>query len=311
MSTANRIEVRIEHKEVITEQITRYRFVAVSGEPLPGWSAGANIEVDITAEITRAYSLCNAPSDQAPYYEIAVKREDNGRGGSLTFHQQAEVGSVYTISAPQNYFALADQGYAVLVGGGIGVTPLLSMAHQLTAQGRPFTLIVCTQKDAPMPFTAELVASKWPVIHYDGGREHLNFLSQLPCLDDDSHVYCCGPNDMMKNVKSYFALPESQWHQEQFSPSEEINNEQELTLYLSQSDKQISVSKGQSMLQALRSNGLEIETVCEQGVCGSCLVEWRDGEPEHLDQCLDDEDRAQYLALCCARCHSKSLTLEL
>lgn len=312
MSAEKRFSVRVVKKEQISAQIIRYRLVDDNGGDLPAFDAGAHIELDIAPGMTRAYSLCSDPSCARQYYDIAVKLEPEGRGGSQTLQREAKEGSVYSISAPKNYFALEPTAsHHLLIGGGIGVTPLMAMAYELHAKQQPFTLVVCTKAGAPMPFAAELVASQWPVQHFSAGRDKLDFSSLLADLPADLHAYCCGPDGLMAAVKASCNLSDAQWHQESFTPIESAVSDHNLQIYLSASDQRIEVAQGESMLDAVRGAGFEIETVCEQGICGSCLVAWRDGSPKHNDQCLDDSERQEYLALCCAQCDSATLTLEL
>ncbi|RBW43579.1 oxidoreductase [Psychromonas sp. B3M02] len=318
MTEDKKIQVRISEVEVLTGSICRYRFVSLHGDALPSFSAGAHIEVVINDDFTRAYSLCSDPSDAAAYYDIAVKREDHGRGGSKAFHQLAEIGSVFTISSLNNYFPLSETAeHHLLIGAGIGLTPMLAMAHTLTAQHKAFTLVACASGEANLPFSAQLSSQPWSVQLCLSGRAEFNFAALLANLPKKVDVYCCGPNGFIELVKdqcvvsSHDPLPLEQWHEERFTPISTPADSDSFELYLRQSEQRISVVTGESMVDALHKAGIKVDTVCEQGICGSCLVEWSDGEPIHRDQCLEDTERDEYIALCCGGCHSQSLTLEL
>ncbi|MDN2664511.1 PDR/VanB family oxidoreductase [Psychromonas sp. 14N.309.X.WAT.B.A12] len=313
-----KIQVRISEIEVLTETICRYRFESLNKESLPAFSAGAHIEVDINDDFTRAYSLCSDPSDAHTYYDIAVKREELGRGGSKAFHQVAKVGGVFSISTPKNYFSLSDTAeHHLLIGAGIGLTPMIAMAHTLTAEHKDFTFIACASGLAGLPFSSQLSSRSWSTQLWLAGRASFHFADLLVNLPKQVHVYCCGPNGFLELVKEQCLastsepLPTEQWHEERFTATGVSANSDSFELYLRQSEQRISVATGESMVEALHKAGIKVDTVCEQGICGSCLVAWSDGEPIHRDQCLEDTERDEYIALCCGGCNSQSLTLEL
>lgn len=313
MSSKQLIQVVVSDVSALTSDISRYRLTAVGAEPLPAFTAGAHIEIKITAELTRAYSLCSNPAHASDYYEIAVKKEAAGRGGSLAMHEKVTLGTTLTISEPKNHFALAEQAsHHLLIAGGIGITPMMAMAHSLSAQQQPFTLAVCAAGEDQLPFAQTLRASNWRIHESLAGREHFDIAALCNDLPSDLHVYCCGPDSLTETVKAYCqTLPAAHYHEERFGALAPQTNADSVELYLSASDMRVTVPQGTSMISALRQAGIKIDSVCEQGICGSCITAWRDGEPEHHDQCLDAEDQAEYLAVCCAGCKSPSLTLEL
>lgn len=302
------ILVHIEQRHSLTADIDCWRLTHSGGLALPSLQAGAHIEVQIAPNIRRAYSLCSDP-EQRDYYEIAVKREEAGRGGSRTLHQHAQAASTLWISPPRNGFGVADSaGMHLLVGAGIGLTPLIAMAHSLHRREADFQLIVRVRNRAALPFADLLTLGPW------SSKVSLSFSDQgeLQLPGNPTHVYCCGPTGFMQAVRRGFPdLPETNWHQEHFGgeagPSAESSYQVELTL----SNRTIEVAAGQRLIDALRTQGVACDTVCEQGVCGSCVVPWSQGKPIHHDECLSDEERQTFVALCCAGCDSANLTLEL
>ncbi len=82
-------------------------------------------------------------------------------------------------------------------------------------------------------------------------------------------------------------------------------------LVLARSQMRLTVEPGESMADVLQLAGIAIDTLCEQGVCGTCATRWLDGSPEHRDSCLSAEERRTHVAVCCARSQSASLTLDL
>lgn len=311
MQTNTFLSLQVIECAPVTDMIMRLKLAPADGAELPVFTAGAHVDVRINDEFTRAYSLCGDPAERG-YYEIAVKREDAGRGGSKALHQLAHIGAWFEVGVPRNLFALAETAeHHLLVGAGVGLTPMLAMAHELSGQNKPFTLLVCTDDPASTPFLEQIEAAGWPLELCVDPRHNLDMTSGLAALPAATHVYCCGPAGLMDLVRNQCsALAPEQWHEEAFSAEVEAA-EQPYDLYLSQSDLHLHVPAGGSMLTALREAGIHVESACEQGICGSCVVAWKDGEPEHRDQCMDDEDRSEYVAVCCGSCHSKSLTLDL
>lgn len=303
--------LRIAAIDMLTPDVMRLRLQHPEGELLPSFEAGAHVQIQINEQYCRAYSLCSNPADLS-HYEIAVKRETFGRGGSQALHTLASPGAELAASAPSNLFALEPTAaHHLLVGGGVGLTPLMAMAYQLAAQGRPFSFVVAVSSAGCSPFVEQLTASGWPVQLVHNPRETLDMQGLLATLPALTHVYCCGPEGLMDRVRAQCAgLPAEQWHEEAFAGSETAV-QSGFQLHLSESGLDIDVPAGGSMLAALRQAGVAPETNCEQGICGSCVVAWSDGEPVHGDQCLDDEDRSEYIAICCGSCRSPRLTLAL
>ena len=148
--------LRVIDRHVVAhnQDVVALTLASADGKALPRWFPGAHIDIHLPSGRVRQYSLCNSPDAR---YRIAVKPEPNGRGGSLEAHAALQVGTVVTVSTPRNNFELIGADRYVLVAGGIGITPLLSMAHHLWAHGTPFTLHVCAQDAAAVPFRDELL----------------------------------------------------------------------------------------------------------------------------------------------------------
>jgi len=309
MSKASDVPVFVQHRHALTPSIDCWRLARRDGAPLPAFSAGAHVEVQVAPGIRRAYSLCSDPA-QTAFYEIAVKHELHGRGGSRALHLSATVNTDLGISAPRNLFGLASvPGPHLLVGAGVGLTPLIAMAHSLHRSGEAFQLIARVRNRADLLFANLLEHGPWS----DRVTVSYSSESKFELPSEAAHVYCCGPDEFMQAVRAHYSsLPQECWHQEHFSGSSaDVAGANSYRLILSSSKRQIEVAAGQRLIDALRANGVACETVCEQGVCGSCVVEWQDGRPLHHDECLSDEDRQSYLAVCCAGCDSDSLTLAL
>lgn len=289
------------------------------GSALPHFQAGAHVLLTVTPGVTRAYSLCGDPADNSEYV-IAVRRESAGRGGSQALHERAIVGTTFSISAPRNHFPLvAGAQHHLLIAGGIGITPLVAMAHSLHRDGAPFFLMAFSRSRSQLPFAELLRDGPWSarVATYFDDEPSVDLAAAIGAAPIGTHVYCCGPDGFMRQMReACAAIPESAWHQESFGASTQstqkpVGESAAGTVFLARSDRHIAVPAGSTLLDALHSAGVVVDSACAQGICGSCVVGYRDGKPEHGDACLSDEERKEYVALCSATCASATLTLEL
>ncbi|WNL41637.1 PDR/VanB family oxidoreductase [Halomonas sp. PAMB 3264] len=298
-------------REYLTADILSLHLQRPSKSALPAYKAGAHIYIQISDQLCRAYSLCGDPA-QRSHYEIAVKLDPYGQGGSKALHQIATPNATLQVSAPYNMFELVDHApHHLLVGGGIGLTPLIAMAYQLSREDTPFSFYIASSNEIDMPFRQLLDQKSWPVELCTSPRKLLDVASRLKTLPTGTHVYCCGPTGLINSVRDQCSdVPLAHWHEERFNADEPVSTTA-YELYLSESDRLLHVKPGSSLLSAVREAGIHVESACEQGICGSCVVPWCDGDPVHGDQCLDDEERAEYIALCCGSCRSDRLTLEL
>jgi vanillate O-demethylase ferredoxin subunit len=325
MSTAatasSELRVRVARKATEALDICSLDLVAESGS-LPPFGAGAHIDVHLPGGLVRQYSLCNAPSD-AGRYQISVLRDANSRGGSVAVHEAVHEGDVLIISVPKNHFPLADDATQhLLLGGGIGVTPLLAMAEKLQADGAPFTLHHCTRSHERTAFLARVAAAPYAAHvqhHFDDGEaaQKLNIAATLQAAAPGTHLYVCGPQGFMDAVLGLAraqAWPEAQLHYEFFGAAPvDTAGDGSFELEIASSGQVIKVQAQQTALQALQAAGLDVLASCEQGVCGTCLTGVQAGTPEHRDHYLTPEEKAandQFLP-CCSRACSPRLVLAL
>ncbi|MDB5992718.1 MAG: hypothetical protein JWQ10_4121 [Herbaspirillum sp.] len=318
------IDVVVAKLEKQTEQITLFHLRAADDVPLPAFEAGAHIMVELPGGHTRAYSLCGNPAD-ASRYEIAVKREDGGQGGSLAAHTGLRLHERMRIGAPRNLFPLAPAApHHLLLGGGIGLTPLLAMADALHSAGASFELALFARDATQMPMTQRLANAPWAAratLYFDDvlagqGRAAPEQLQQIIATQAPAaHVYFCGPPGFMATAKDACTSWEpARIHYEYFTAPPSVETpDAGLSAYevvLKQSGTRIAITTGVSLIEALHAAGADIATVCEQGICGSCVTPYLSGTPIHRDTCLTDEERLSYLAVCCAGSASAELVLD-
>ena len=311
--------VRIVGRRDETPDIATFELAAPSGEPLPGFDAGAHVEVEAAPGIVRAYSLLDLPNVRNSY-TIGVLREPQSRGGSLAMHR-LQTGDELRISDPRNRFPM-ERGVQMtaLFAGGIGVTPLLAMAQQLTADGADFVLHYCVRSRAHAAFSDRIEAfGPRARMHVDDGpdAQKLDIVGSLERLRG-AHIYVCGPagfmNAILQAATAGGHAPEN-LHREYFHaepPSSEAGDGA-FSVKLARSGRTVEVGSGQSILEALLAHGVDAPMSCGAGVCGTCLTRVLEGEPDHRDFYLNKAEKARgdQMLLCCSRAKSPDLVLEL
>ncbi|WP_342451243.1 PDR/VanB family oxidoreductase [Piscinibacter koreensis] len=300
--------------------IKSFELVGADEEALPLFTPGSHIDVHVAPGLVRQYSLCNAPSE-TDCYRIAVKRESDSRGGSSFLHSSLCVGDVIEIGAPRNNFALKPpRGPVLLVGAGIGVTPLLSMALHLQEEGAAYSLHYFTRSIAHTAFHSLLSERRFlgrVDFHYatepDAVRAYLRRL--LWNRPEGAELYLCGPRPFMDLVESTAAStwPPDSVHLEYFSAGTAAlaGPRDSFIIRLARTGGEHLVGADQTIAGVLRDAGVAIETSCEQGVCGTCLTGVLSGVPDHRDVFLTDEEQAAGDKIMCCVSRAKTAVLEL
>ncbi|MDD2056647.1 PDR/VanB family oxidoreductase [Pseudomonas sp. GD03860] len=301
--------------------INTFEFVDPAGKPLPPFTAGAHIDVHLPGGFIRQYSLCNSPQERDRYV-VGVLNVAGGRGGSRSLHSNVKAGDLLQISEPRNHFPVVDQAQRhLLIGGGIGVTPMMAMLEHFEASGAEYILYYCGETPERTAFKERLssLLGEHVVIHYDGGdpARRLDIRELLMHHEPGTHLYCCGPGGLMAGVKAAAEhWPEGTVHFEHFAapvppPSVSTANEVEFQITLARSGQTLDVPSSKSIAQVLREAGLPCETSCEAGICGTCKTRFIDGEADHRDFILSDDEKQEHLLICCSRSKSSTLVLDL
>lgn len=302
------------------QDIASFELVDPAGLELPSFTAGAHLDVRINDDTRRQYSLCNDPQERHRYV-IAVLNEPAGRGGSRAMHEQVAVGSVLPVSAPHNRFPLAgrEARFHLLLAGGIGVTPMLAMIAELERRASPWHMHYCTRNPARTAFLDRLrplIAAGKVELHHDDGdpARGLDIARTLAAFEIGAHVYFCGPPGFMHAAKaSVSAWPPFNVHYEYFTATDDrteaVNTP--FRVKIKSSGQVFDIPADRSIVAVLRDNGFDIETDCEDGYCGTCITRYLDGEPDHRDTVLGEDERRRYAMICCARAKSPMLVLDL
>ena len=293
------------------------------GAELPAFTAGAHVDLHLPGGLIRSYSLVNDCRERHRYV-LAVLRERQSRGGSRAVHEQFRIGMTLDIGEPRNQFPLHEEAaHTVLVAGGIGVTPLLSMARRLKVLGASFEFIYCARSRSAAAFVDDIAALGVPIHwHFDdatGGPPDLSaLLGARPGTGSaGTHYYACGPAPMLDAfLSSCSALGYGNAHIERFAaatPVEEVGSQQGFTVELRRSGQRFSVAPGQSILDVLLDAGVSVSFSCQDGFCGSCETRVLEGTPEHRDSVLTEGERAEnkVMMICVSGCRGEGLVLDL
>lgn len=322
MSHSPTLSVRVARKRVEAVDICTFELVAADASPLPAFSAGSHVDVQLPGGLTRPYSLCNDPTESHRYV-IAVLRDPASRGGSRAMHEEVVEGQLLQISPPKNHFPLAhDARRHLLLAGGIGVTPILCMAERLANTGAHFDMHYCTRAPERTAFRQRIADSGFAsqvCFHFDDGAaaQKLDLDAVLAHPSDGVHLYVCGPKGFMDAVLTTArgkAWPQAQLHYEFFA-GEAVSAEGDgsFEVQLASSGKVVAVEAGKTVVAALQDAGIDLPVSCEQGVCGTCLTRVIEGVPDHRDLYLTPEEQAandQFLP-CCSRAKTPRLVLDL
>lgn len=314
------ISVCVASKRSIAEDIQAFDLTAVEGGPLPVYTAGAHIDIEVRPGLVRQYSLCRAPGE-AEGYRIAVLRDPASRGGSTAMHDDLREGDVVRISAPRNHFELEPTAArSVLLAGGIGVTPLLSMAGQLHRDGKDFVLHYCTRSRARAAFHDDAANGELAAhvrFHFDEGpgASRLDLESALGAPSSGVHVYVCGPSgfiDWVFSTAEKMGWPRAQLHREYFAAEAPVvsADDEAFDVRIASTGATYAIPGGRSVTEVLAEHGIDIPVSCQQGVCGTCITRVLEGQPDHRDLVLMGDEMDEF-APCCSRSRTPVLVLDL
>lgn len=309
--------LRVTRNEKIADGIHLLEFRAAPDAALPAFTAGAHIAIRLPNGLLRKYSLCNDPAER-DRYQVAVKREANGRGGSLALIDNTKVGDTLMVAPPVNDFGLPPRGQDFLfIAGGIGVTPMVAMIHELRAAGKRFRLFYFNRTPEMTAFRETLSAAELKdsvVIHYDQGDPARSF-DLKPVLKERQnreHLYCCGPRPLMEAVRAMT----DHWsptavHFEAFSEAETHKaSDKPFNVRLAKSGKVVAVPVDKTILEVLRDDGLDVPSSCETGTCGTCRTKMLAGEADHRDLVLAEHEKADTIMICVSRAKTDEITLD-
>ena len=310
--------------DVVVERVTRestgvvsLTLVAADGAPLPQWHPGAHIDLVLPGGLLRQYSLCGRPDE--PSWRVGILRDPAGRGGSAYVHQVLREGDVLLARGPRNNFPLVGAPAYLFIAGGIGVTPMLAMLRSVHAAGLPWRFLYGGRTREAMAFVDEVVAHGPDVVLWPEDTQGLLPLSaEIAAIGPDVAVYCCGPEPMIAAVEQTCAdLGRPAPHVERFAPkqvdAQAAEQDRAFTVVLDSTGDRYEVPIGRTILEVLEGAGLDVDSSCREGVCGTCEKRILAGTVSHRDSLLSDEEQAanDCLMICVSRATSDELVLDL
>ena len=292
-----------------TADIKSYVIKAADGGDLPEFEAGAHIDVITATGLRRSYSIASNPGERSSYL-LGVLREPESRGGSTWIHDNIKAGDPLQMTRPLNNFPLDDSAPThILIAGGIGITPILSMARALNGLDAKYQLHYCTRTPEGTAFRSEVeaIAGDSLTYHHDGGdpSQGIKLAEVLGDAPSGAHVYVCGPKTLIDAVRAATSdWSEERVHFELFSaaPDQDVDNEP-FDIYLSRRRMDLTVPADRTILEVVQEAGIVADSSCEQGLCSTCQVRVISGEIEHRDQILSSEekDKGDTMMICVSR----------
>ena len=312
-------DVVVKKRHVQGQNVAVLEFESIDATRLPKIEAGSHIDVHLPNGLVRQYSICQDPRHEG-VFRLGILKDPASRGGSESAFNDLQDDMHLQVSEPKNLFPLVKAKHSVLIGGGIGITPLITMAYQLLADGASFELHYCGASPERAAFVDELAQGELAPhtqFHFKSeGASHREFFeSAIHHIDAASHIYTCGPvgfMDWVINLAHNQDFPAEQVHKEYFNVEVETGGDA-FEVVAQRSGKTIKVAAEETILQALAREGIDIEMSCEQGVCGTCMCDVIEGEPDHRDVYFTDEEKAsnEQVLVCCSRSKSARLVLDI
>ncbi|WP_026988715.1 PDR/VanB family oxidoreductase [Fodinicurvata fenggangensis] len=308
---------RLLNKVNLTDEIAEFRFQVLDG-PLEGLEPGAHVDIGLAPGMVRQYSLCTWDSE-GRWFNIAVKQEPDGRGGSTAMHGLA-IGDEVELGGPRNHFALAETSkHITLITGGIGVTPILPMVRELQCRGADFRVfyVVRSRELAAMDSQfREMSLGDHYHLHCSDSDGRFDIAAVIQTVPVGGDVYVCGPEPMLEEVLNAGSdLRGGAIHFERFAAAATFATEENdsFEIELQSSGKVLEVGPQESILDVLRAHDVPVEFGCYEGLCGSCMVDVVAGEVDHRDGVLSpaEQEANEFLCVCVSRARSRRLVLQL
>ncbi|MCZ4316172.1 PDR/VanB family oxidoreductase [Comamonadaceae bacterium G21597-S1] len=320
MSAVSRLDLQVASVGAEALDVMRIELVAADGGALPAFEPGAHLAVDLPEGMTRHYSIVNDNRERHRYV-LGVGLARDSRGGSSYLHRQMRCGMRLSCSAPANNFRLDPHAASVLlIAGGIGVTPLVSMAHWCAARHKPWRMVYAARSRQRMAFGDDL-RQLGGALRLHADDEHggaLDVAALVQSRAPDEQIYCCGPAALMDAVAAAgSALPDGVLHFEWFNAPPQAQTPERgddgFWVDLRRSNDAVFVPPDRSVLEVLEQHGYEVPFSCREGLCGTCETPVCEGEPDHRDYVLAPSERASRgtMMVCVSRAVSQRLVLDL
>ena len=311
------LDLVLEKKETLADGVVQLTLRDPAGADLPAWEPGAHVDLVLTDELTRQYSLCGDPAERS-VLQVAVLREPAGRGGSAHVHEVLAEGDTVRVSGPRNHFALVTAPRYLFLAGGIGITPILPMVAAAEAAGADWRLVYGGRTRASMAFRDRL-EERHPDRVEIRPQDETGLLDLAALLDEPAEgtaVYCCGPEPLLAAVEERCAAwPAGTLHLERFAPKAGADDgpREAFEVELAQTGTTLTVPADRSILEVVEESGVAVLSSCQEGTCGTCETGVLEGVPDHRDSVLTAEEQSanDAMMICVSRSCSARLVLDL
>jgi ferredoxin-NADP reductase/predicted pyridoxine 5'-phosphate oxidase superfamily flavin-nucleotide-binding protein len=311
------LELEITGIRQLTPKVRAYELRSRSKQALPKVVAGSHLQIPFILEsgehVMRQYSICSNPK-RRDIYEIAVLRKEDGLG-SVAIHNNFQLGLKLNCDVPENYFQVQKNKLpAVLIAGGIGITPIKAIAQQLKDQGIRLQLHYAGRHFDDMPFQNRLHREFSDQVHfYTRETQRMNIERVLKQTPENAHIYACGPHallDELLDVTAKLNVNPKRVHIERFSVLSS-KSDQPFTVKFKDAGGEITVSENETMLDTMLNEGIDTPYSCKFGECKTCVVHVVSGDVIHRDTCLTDQEKSSGLMCpCVSRASGESITIE-
>lgn len=303
--------------------IVGLRLAAPDGATLPSWTPGAHIDIECgDTGLSRQYSLCGDPADRQQW-EVAVQHDAHSRGGSSWIHRAAREGAVLRVRGPRNHFHMDEDGGGrlLLIAGGIGITPIMAMAARARALGRDYRLHYSGSTCERMAYLPALQQAHGQrlVLHVSSEGGRCDFGALLARPEADTRIYACGPQRMLDALQQ--AVDAAAWpggalrveHFENNAPKLDPAHEHAFEIELRTAGLTLQVPADRTVLEVLHASNIDVQSDCEEGLCGTCEVGVVSGDIDHRDSVLSpaERQRGERMMSCCSRARTGRLVLDL
>lgn len=309
-------ELEVTARTEVAHDVVSVVLAARGGGELPAWTPGAHIDLLLTPELTRQYSLCGSPAERKTW-RIGVLRAAASRGGSQHIHEELTPGARVPVRGPRNNFPLLTARAYVFLAGGIGITPLLPMIAESEAAGARWTLFYGGRTRDSMGFLDDLARyGDRVVVRPEDERGMLDLDTILGQPQAGALVYACGPEGLLQAVENRCAAwPAGSLHVERFAakPVDAAAAGTSFEVLCQRSGITVTVPADRSILEVVREAGVPAQSSCIEGVCGTCETAVVEGEPDHRDSLLSETEKAagDHMMICVSRSRGPRLVLDL
>lgn len=311
-------DLEVRRREVVADGVVTLTLAHPAGEALPDWTPGAHIDLMLGPSLVRQYSLCGSTSNRAEW-RVGILLDPRSRGGSRLVHAEVQEGSTVRVRGPRNHFPLVSSPRYQFIAGGIGITPILAMIEEAEARGADWRLLYGGRERASMAFLDELARYGERVKVCPQDEEGLlDLTTPLSEARDDTLVYCCGPEGLLAAVEETCRhWPEGSLHVERFAakPTAEAlpPSRDSFEVVCQRSGVTFTIPPDQTIYEVLEEADIDVLGSCLEGICGTCECEVIEGEPDHRDSILTDDEKADgnVMMICVSRSRSERLVLDL